>query len=233
MSVPDVSRSFSERASVYAAERRRLVPGYDAFYGAVVDALRFLGDGVVERVLDLGAGTGVVSEFVASAYPEARFELLDGSEAMLGEARSSLGDRILAVHVRDMADGLPAGPFDAVVSGLAIHHMADAAKRSLFARVFAALRPGGVFANAEQTLGPTPELEELYQRHWVEACLALGASEEELREARARRRSHDRCADMESQLGWLREVGFEQVDCVYKSWDRATIVGVRPVGAAA
>ena len=233
MSIPEVSRSFSERAALYATERRRLVPGFDAFYGSVVDALRLLGGGgALRRVLDLGAGTGVVSEFVASAYPEARFELLDGSSEMLSEARKLLGDRIAGVHVQDMAQELPAGPFDAVVSGLAIHHMADAEKRSLFRRVHAALRPRGLFVNAEQVLGPTPELEALYQRHWVEACLALGAGEEELSEAVERRRGHDRCADLASQLGWLREAGFVQVDCLYKSWDRATIVGVAPGSAA-
>ena len=69
---------------------------------------------------------------------------------MLAEAQQRLGDRVVAVHVQDMAAELPEGPFDAVISALAIHHLEDEDKRVLFARVHDVLRPGGVFVNAEQ-----------------------------------------------------------------------------------
>src|SRR6202000_867668 len=153
-------------------------------------------------------------------------ELLDGSAEMLREAGELLGDRGTRVHVADMAQGLPPGPFDAVISALAIHHLEDQDKRALFSRVHAALRPGGLFVNAEQVLGPTTELESVYQRRWADDCRALGASEEELEGARERRR-HDRSADVESQLRWLREGGFGAADCIYKSWSMATLVGIR------
>lgn len=226
MSGPAVSAVFSAHAPEYTALRRRLVPGFDAFYGSAVDALRLPGVGPVRRVLDLGAGTGLLSACVAEAFPEARFELLDGSEAMLDEAVERLGDRTRAVHVQDMAAGLPAGPFDAVVSALAIHHLEDPAKRELFAAVHARLRPGGVFVNAEQVAGPTAALEAVYQARWAADCRSLGASEAEIEEARERRR-HDRSVDVATQLRWIAEAGFATVDCLYKDWSLATLVGVR------
>jgi tRNA (cmo5U34)-methyltransferase len=206
--------------------RRRLVPAFDAFYGNAVHALELLLSGPLERVLDLGAGTGLMSAAVAQAHPRARFELLDGSQEMLAEARERLGDRVAAVHVRDMVDGLPQGPFDAVISALAIHHLSDAGKRSLFSEIHQRLRAGGVFVNAEQVLGPTPALAELYRELWERSCADLGASEAEIAGARERRR-HDRCADVESQLGWLAEAGFAEADCVYKLWEQAVIVAVK------
>jgi tRNA (cmo5U34)-methyltransferase len=206
--------------------RRRLVPAFDAFYGNAVRALELLLSDPVERVLDLGAGTGLMSAAVAEAYPAARFELLDGSREMLAEAQERLGERVAAVHVQDMAAGLPEGPFDAVISALAIHHLSDADKRALFGEAHEQLRAGGVFVNAEQVLGPTAALAELYREVWERDCAELGASRAEIAGARERR-EHDRCADVESQLDWLAEAGFASADCVYKLWEQAVIVAVK------
>src|ERR1700755_2448059 len=94
--------AFSAHAPQYTALRRRLVPGYDEFYGAVIDVLS-LKPQAPRRVLDLGAGTGLLSAAVLAAFPDVSLELLDGSEAMLTEAAQRLGDAVSAVHVADMA----------------------------------------------------------------------------------------------------------------------------------
>jgi tRNA (cmo5U34)-methyltransferase len=182
----------------------------------------------VERVLDLGAGTGLMTAHVADAFPRARFELLDGSQAMLSEATDTLGELMSAVHVADMTSALPAGPFDAVISALAIHHLEDPDKEDLYRRIFAALRPGGMFVNAEQVAGPTAELTQLYDARWAQDCLALGASEAEVADA-IERRKHDRCATVEIQLTWLRDAGFAWADCYYKDWGLA-VIGARRGG---
>jgi tRNA (cmo5U34)-methyltransferase len=215
--------AFSAHAGEYTAVRRRLVPDFDGFYGAAVDALR-LGEKDPRQVLDLGAGTGLMSAHVLAAFPQARVHLLDGAEPMLAEARATLGDRVTAVNVGDMAGALPAGPFDAVVSALAIHHLADADKRGLFARIRNALAPGGVFVNAEQVAAPTPRLQDAYVEHWLADCRVQGASEAEI-EASVGRQTHDRWADVESQLRWLREAGFGSADCLYKRWGFAVYAG--------
>jgi tRNA (cmo5U34)-methyltransferase len=223
VSGPAAAETFSAHAAEYDALRRRLVPDYDAFYGAVPEALERVAAGDVRRVVDLGAGTGLLSAVVAEAFPEAQIELLDASEPMLALAQERLGDTVSAVHVADMAGALPEGPFDAVVSALAIHHLEHADKRALMRRVHAALRPGGVFANAEQVDAPTAELSAIYTERWAEDCRALGATDEEIDGARERMR-HDRCADVETQLGWLRDAGFATADCIYKSWRFAVLI---------
>jgi tRNA (cmo5U34)-methyltransferase len=218
-------QAFSAHAAEYTALRCRLVPRYDAFYGAVVDTLALVRGGM-RRVLDLGAGTGQLSAHVHEAFPDARLELLDGSEPMLREARERLGSAVTAVHVGDMADPLPDGPFDAIISALAIHHLCDEDKQVLFERAHGALRPGGAFINAEQVAAPTADLDAVYEHRWAQDCRALGASLDELDAARERMR-HDRCADTESQLRWLRAAGFSTADCVYKSWRFAVMFGMK------
>jgi tRNA (cmo5U34)-methyltransferase len=220
---PSAAETFAAHAPAYTALRRRLVPDYDEFYGTAVDALR-LAARPPARVLDLGAGTGLMSAHVLDAFPDARVELFDAAEPMLDEARSTLGERVAAVHVADMAGTLPVGPFDAVVSALAIHHLEHADKRRLFSRIHDALAPGGVFVNAEQVAAPAAWLQDAYTDRWISDCRGLGASESEIG-ASVLRQAHDRWADTGSQLGWLREAGFATADCLYKRWGFAVYVG--------
>jgi tRNA (cmo5U34)-methyltransferase len=229
--VTTAAETFSAHAREYTEARRRLVAPYEAFYGAVGDVLEVAAactGSPLRRVLDLGAGTGLLTEMVAAAHPEATVELLDASEAMLAQARARLGVSAGAVHVADMTAPLPDGPYDAVVSALAIHHLSDRDKRDLFARVHGVLAAGGAFVNAEQVAGPSESMERAYRYIWERDCRAAGASEADLAGARQRMR-HDRCADLEAQLRWLREAGFATVDCVFKSWRFAVIAAFKEV----
>jgi tRNA (cmo5U34)-methyltransferase len=213
--------TFNAVAADYEAPRRRLIPPFDAFYGTAVEALTMLGRPPA-RVLDLGAGTGMLAARVAAAYPEAELVLVDGAPAMLEQARATLGARA-QLHVADLANPLPDGPFDAVVSALAIHHLDDGDKRALFARVRQALPPGGVFVNAEQVAGPTPCFDARY-RAWHEAASRAGGATAEEWAAAEDRMRHDRCSDVESQLRWLREAGFDAADCLFKDHRFAVLV---------
>lgn len=88
----NVTEVFGAQAHGYEQQRRRLIPPYDTFYGTALEALALAGR-PVRRVLDLGAGTGLLARQVAHALPDAEPTLLDGARAMLDEARAVLGDR--------------------------------------------------------------------------------------------------------------------------------------------
>ena len=101
------------------------------------------------------------SPMILERFPAARLTLVDGSTAMLDRARERFGDDpSVAFRVADLATCDLEGPWDAIVSALAIHHLEQPAKKDLFARIRSALAPGGLFVNAEQVLGPTPEAED-------------------------------------------------------------------------
>jgi tRNA (cmo5U34)-methyltransferase len=221
----ETSISYSETPiwdpEVYDAPRRRLVPDFDRFYGTAAELVAGLGLAEPE-VLDLGAGTGLLSAAVREAVPGARLTLLDGAAPMLAVARQRLGDA--PTLVADLTDELPAGPFDAVVSALAIHHLDDAATRDLFRRIRAVLRPGGTFVNAEQVAGPTPWHQAQYEAAHERDARALGTDDAEW-EAALGRMAHDRCSSVEDQVAWLRDAGFDRVDVAFKRYRFAVYHG--------
>jgi tRNA (cmo5U34)-methyltransferase len=216
---------FAEHAAQYDAQRRTLVPSFELFYGTAVDALG-LREGPMRRVLDLGAGTGLMSAAVLDRYPEAELTLVDGAAEMLSQARDRLPARSVTTVVGDLREELPEGPFDAVVSALAIHHLEHPAKRDLFARVHGLLRPGGAFVNAEHVAGPSPWLEGVYRSLWRRACTAAGAGEGEIADAEGRMEM-DRSTDVGTQLGWMAAAGLQECDCLFKHLHFAVLAGWR------
>jgi len=121
-------------------EMREEVPGYEELQAAVAEATGGVNAG---RVLELGTGTGETALRVLARHPAAEWVGVDASEAMLARAR----ERLPATDLRlgPLEDDLPDGPFDLVVSVLAVHHLAAEAKRDLFRRVASVLAPGGRF----------------------------------------------------------------------------------------
>jgi tRNA (cmo5U34)-methyltransferase len=224
----DLRAAFDRGAADYDRPRRQFIPPFDAFYGALVEAVAFPLDAEIE-VLDLGAGTGLVSALLASLFPRARFTLVDLSEEMLAQARGRFAAEPgrFRFEVLDLARGFPEGRYDAVVSALAIHHLEDEAKRRLFGRVFAALNRPGVFVNADQVLGPSPAVERRYRDTWLRQVRALGTSEADVQLALDRMR-FDKKATVLAQLTWLRDVGFVDVDCPYKSHEWAVLCAMMP-----
>jgi SAM-dependent methyltransferase len=169
----------------------------------------------VRRVLDLGTGDGRLLAMIRSARPAAAGVGLDGSEPMLEAARARFaGEQEVKVVGHDMAHPLPdLGTFDAVVSSFAIHHLEDDRKQELYAEVFEILEPGGVFCNLEHVSSPTPELHARWR-----CCLGIDGEEED---------PSNRCLDVQTQLSWLRESGFRDVDCYWKWMEMALLCGLK------
>src|ERR671910_1925137 len=159
---------FDEAAAGYDRARRQLVPGLDGFYGAALESVPF-GREAELRVLDLGAGTGLLSSMVAERFPRSRVTLVDLSVEMLRVARRRFpqGDGRFEFRTMDYArKPLPQG-YDLVVSALSIHHLTHGDKKELFEKVHDSLAEGGYFVNADQVQGETPEVERSYRGWWL------------------------------------------------------------------
>ena len=214
---------FNQHAATYDAARTRIIPPFDDFYGAAVEAISLAG-GEPRRILDLGAGTGMLAGFVLDAYPGCEVTLFDGAELMLDRAREALDGRPASFTQGDMYAELPPGPWDAVVSALAIHHLEDHGKRHVFSEAFRILRPGGVFANSEHVLGPTSFLDSEYRR-WHEAEARRAGIDDQEWAAAEDRMTADHLSPLPDQLTWLEQAGFSDVDCLFKSRGYAVMFG--------
>jgi tRNA (cmo5U34)-methyltransferase len=227
--IPNNSRAvFDATAATYDRDRMKLIPGHEAFYAAALELIPT--DAV--RIVELGAGSGLFSAMLQAAFPEAHLTLIDFSEGMLTLARQRLGDdpRITYVLADYTIEPLPP-ECDAVVSSLSIHHLEDERKRALLPPIFAALRPGGIFVNADHIAGPTPELEEMYQLRWLSDVRTLGATEQQIADS-LYRQQEDRRSPVAAQLAWLLVAGFTNVDCWYKHSSFAVMNGTRPQTAS-
>ncbi len=221
----DAPLIFDSHAADYNAARRRLVPPFDSFYGTAVAAVRLAGPSPA-RILDLGAGTGLLSAMLRSAFPDTHLTLLDAAPQMLAQARIALGEKRVTYDERDLSDPIPTGPWDAIVSALAIHHLDNPEKQRLIKRIHGELGPGGVFVNAEQVAGPSSLLDRVYA-DWHESSARRAGSEESEWNAAVARMRHDQCATVEDQLAWLRRAGFTHADCLFKDHRFAVLVALR------
>lgn len=214
-------------AAEYDVSRRRLIPCYDLFYGTAVELASRTVKDKNPSILDIGAGTGLLSEHVLQKFPTANLALLDESAEMLAKAQIRLEQYKPKVFVQAMTSALPSEKFHAVISSLAIHHLSDKDKKGLFKRVFDILEPGGIFINAEQILGETPWQQSLFEETHLDGARALGSSEEEI-QAAVERMSYDKCSPLQEQISWLKEIGFENAASFFHSFRFAVYAGWKP-----
>lgn len=170
------------------------------------------------RVLDLGSGDGRLLGLVRTVCAPREAVVLDFSSAMLERLSQRFGsDPTVRVVEHDLERPLPGdlGMFDAVVSSFAIHHVGDARKQDLYQEVFDLLTPGGMFCNLEHVASPTPALH-------LEFLARLDVRPEDDDPS-------NKLLDVETQLAWLREIGFVDVDCHWKWRELALLAGRRPV----
>jgi tRNA (cmo5U34)-methyltransferase len=172
------------------------------------------------RVLDLGSGDGRLLALIRHARPNSEGVALDFSEIMLDRLRGRfMADPLVTVVAHDLDEALPdsLGTFDAVVSSFAIHHLQHDRKRELYEEVFRRLEPGGVFCNLEHVASPTRTLHEQFL-----ARLDVDPAGED---------PSNKLLDVETQLAWLRDIGFDDVDCHWKWRELALISGNKAGGS--
>jgi len=211
-----IRNAFNNIAAEYDAQRQYVIPQMDQYYGAAVWEAE--SKELNPAILDIGAGTGLLAALMLEKFPAAELTLLDISENMLAVARERFSDRKNVRYVvSDYSQSEFGGTYDIICSALSIHHLITEDKRRLFHKIFAALKLGGMFVNADQADGETLYFRQQYLEYWNEFLRNGPLSETEHSEILKRRNSLDKNEKLSLQLSWLHECGFSDVDLVYKN----------------
>lgn len=198
----------------------------------------------LENFLDLGCGDGILGATILGEYPSAHGVLADFSEPMLEQAREQLKDYASQLSFENLDYGDPAwvnkmqayGPFDAIVSGYSIHHQPDSRKREVYEEIYSLLKPSGWFINIEHVSSNSALNVDLFEHHYVKVRHAIEKSNggtrtyDEIAEEYKNRPDKDAniLTPVELQCAWLREIGYEEVDCYFRIYELAVFGGRKP-----
>ena len=229
-----VDRYLSYRAAIPLAQEQ---------IGVMMSILRS-GAAPIETFLDLGCGDGILGAAILGVWSSARGVLVDFSEPMLEQAREQLKEYAGQLTFANFDYGDPGwanriqahAPFDAIVSGYSIHHQPDARKRQIYSEIFSLLEPGGWFVNIEHVLSAAQLNIDLFEHHYVSARHAMetqnGGARTFAQISEEYKNRPDKAANIlapvEVQCDWLREIGYQEVDCYFRIYELAVFAGRKP-----
>ncbi len=229
-----VNRFLSYRAAIPMAQEQ---------IGVMMSILKTR-EGPIEGFMDLGCGDGILGAAILGEYPSARGVLIDFSEPMLAQARQQLGEYTSQLAFENLDYGDPGwinriqafGPFDAIVSGYSIHHQPHDRKRQIYEEIFSLLKPNGWFINIEHVSSAAKLNIDLFENHYVTARYAIEQRDGSTRTfeqiAEEYKNRPDKAANIlaptDLQCDWLREIGYEEVDCYFRIYELAVFAGRNP-----
>ena len=222
----DIEKQFNQIANEYDCNRKRFIPCFDDFYIHSTEFILANAD-APKCVIDLGAGTGLLSYFWYRHYPAAEYILIDIADEMLNVARKRFdGIENISYQIKDYTEELPDANFDTVISGLSVHHLEDDDKMKLFSEIYNNLPDGGVFVNYDQFCAGHSKMNKWFDSYWENRLYHSGLTQNDIALWKERRKLDKECS-VEKEVDMLKKCKFEMVKCVYSYQKFSVIVAVK------
>ena len=221
-----IEEQFNLIAKEYDCNRRKFIPCFDDYYESITKLIISNID-TPSRVLDLGAGTGLLTYYWYKECPSAEYVLVDIADEMLEISRKRFAgiDRIQH-KILDYSKDLPEGNFDAIISALSIHHLEDMQKEELFRNIYNKLPLGGVFVNYDQFCAGTANMNKWFNLYWENQLANSGLTERDI-ELWKERRKLDRECSVETEIAMLYRCNFSEVKCLYSYHKFSVIAAIK------
>lgn len=222
----NIQTQFNLIAEQYDSNRKKFIPCFDDFYESTT---KFIVSNIEKpkRILDLGAGTGLLSYFWYRHCPETEYVLVDIADDMLNVARRRFaGVDKVSYRILDYSGGLPAGNFDIIISALSIHHLENEDKERLFARIYDKLPEGGLFVNYDQFCAGQAAADEWFNSYWENQLANSGLTDKDIELWKERRKLDKECS-VEEEVEMLRRCKFNIVKCVYSCQKFSVVLAIK------
>jgi tRNA (cmo5U34)-methyltransferase len=207
---------FDQMSGQYAEAIDRCVPRYREMLWAILHYLP--AEMAPARILELGCGSGNLSELVCRRFPTASVGLVDFSGRLLEQCRRRLagfpGIEYVEADFRELQ--FDHRSFDLIVSSISIHHLSHDEKGRLFVDIHGWLTPGGVFSYSDQFAGVTDDLYDRQMADWKLLAEQLGGTAQQWETWMEHQEAHDHHAALIDQIDWLRQAGFRTIDCTWR-----------------
>jgi len=221
-----IEEQFNLIAKEYDCNRRKFIPCFDDYYENTTKLI-ISNINIPSRVLDLGAGTGLLTYYWYKECQSAEYVLVDIADEMLEISRKRFTgiDRIQH-RILDYTKELPEGNFDAIISALSIHHLEDMQKEELFRNIYNKLPKGGVFVNYDQFCAGTANMNKWFNTYWENQLFNSGLTERDI-ELWKERRKLDRECSVETEIEMLYRCNFSEVKCLYSYHKFSVIAAIK------
>ena len=226
MNTDKITEQFNKIAEEYDSRRRTFIPCFDDFYKTSISFLSYCRNDF-NNILDLGAGTGLLTKYLYDIYPNANYTLADISEQMLDVARKRFADLPnFSYDVFDYTKVFPEFKYDLIASALSIHHLHDEDKAKLYVKIYHALEEGGYFINLDQVRPVSESMNQLYEGWWADYIKQGNLSAEEITGLKTRR-ALDREDTIAGSISKLKNAGFKIAECFYSYMKFSVIIAVK------
>ncbi len=228
MSTTQVKDHFETEAKEFDEIIIKLIPYYDQMISSLIDSIHFDKLSPI-RIIDLGCGTGTISKRISEKFPNSKIMCLDISSNMIQIAKHKLSDhKDTEFLLGDFSKIDIIDKYDVVISSLALHHIdTDEDKKKFYTKIYKLLNDSGIFFNADVVLASTNYHQDMYMDRWIEYMKRQVPMEEILSNWIPTYKAEDKPAKLIDQLRWLDEVGYRNVDVIWKYYNFAVYGGMK------
>ncbi len=210
-----VERFYNSISGDYTEFVYRCAPRYDEMLSML---FAYLPEGFAPMsVLELGCGTGNLTTLIHHHFPHSQINAVDISEECLAQCMGRIpATTIQYTHADFRHLDYPRSSIDLIMSSIAIHHLGDDEKRLLLGKTVSWLAPGGVLTFCDQFKGETDCICDRHLAAWKDFAFDQGASDDEWSMWMEHQKEHDHHASLLKHMDWLRDAGYDTVDCTWR-----------------